>query len=940
MGLNESIRKFDYNKPNDNLKLSIDFFEKDDFESFQSKIGYLDKKHFNIRLIKDYDSYKSENVQVIYLPITGASDKKFKRTIPNVNKAENEIFFFRFFNKKELGYYKEFEIPPLKTLWADVRETFTNAPFLVYDDKCTDNLFSEWISLILTLKKHCYEKNVENRKLADNYSKATELLSTCPSIENKDSIDNLLNLINIHYAAFDLFEKINDTQKKINDLMLEIERCREELYILSEKQYKITGKESYGADFNVNLGAEITNNFQKYHQILSEFTEKLTKSNIGTLKEIGEDLNRKLSHSPPILALIGPYSSGKTTLLNLLLFGKGSTHLFRTKTTANTSLIFELTYTADKDLVEYDFRKEIDCFLSDETLPKNINMLIALLNNDILIDTEILDDNKRKKITNKKDVVSILEKFNENNKVSNKISLRAKVNRERIKELSEYNDKLPDYIDLSDDSGWNFFQGNEEAIIKPQCEELVASFLIKKANVKLKTPILIFTTIADTPGTGSCNDIHDVITEQYLNMAEGVIFLLPTNVLAAQRVEDLFQKLKKKENKMDEIAFVVNCSSSQTEDSIKKAIVEFENKIKKTFKLNDDEWFRRKQIPNKNNFFVVKLKGIETGQNYENLYGYSSLIQLRKWIKNLFSTGAYKKRYEEFQKIIEINWGSRKQTKVDELDQCDKGVDDLKKKAKMLEKFRENELKELKEKQLNYINNIKEDLKEEEEKVSYALNNYYNNPYENPFHEDDLENFKILHRRVINSIEEINKKLDEFDKNDPAKKWMAEIEYEFNKLKMSPPLIPQADYKSKNKIRIHKNTFDSIDSIFYKIEADWPSYNWRRWHIKLWQDIQGYFSDNFWVINARKLHDEWESHYKNYIKPNNKEIFEICENHITDSVQKIENYCKNKEKVLTTSSIIDRQRNLKNEINGFVEFEKERLSIINILKHEFFAKGE
>ncbi|HEX8920779.1 MAG TPA: hypothetical protein VF766_04845, partial [Pyrinomonadaceae bacterium] len=265
----------------------------------------------------------AETIRLLYLPREGASDAALNRWL-NRHSSEAPYYFLRLFRRDELGTYQR-EVSPLKQIWRSVRAEFGFSPFLGLDDEETLRGLKEWLARIVVLsnmrlKQPLLEQHL--RRVAARAQEVGEIWTDTPEELNEKS--ELINLLALRDYGRSLLDSI---QRCENDREL-VENCLSEypyhLDSIAHEHCKASGKKVFGVEFIINLGDELLPELQRLMLALSPFADELIKSSLSFLKPLGEELKEKLKISTPILALIGPYSSGKTTLLNLLLMEKGA----------------------------------------------------------------------------------------------------------------------------------------------------------------------------------------------------------------------------------------------------------------------------------------------------------------------------------------------------------------------------------------------------------------------------------------------------------------------------------------------------------------------------------------------------------------------------------------------------------------------------------------
>lgn len=878
------------------------------------------------------DNYASK---IVFLPHTGLSDKIFGQI-----KID---FALRIFRNEEFDILISQKLSPVEDIWNQISKRIERRPlFLIDEDKNTET-FSSWLlkikDVVIDQNKKKYSSDETNFILSNienilQYKKNHKLLHNQKRI---NSIDDLKYILYVHQNGKNYLDKIDKNKKNQETFIEKIFQSKADIDKICIKNYEKTRSLATKSSFSWNISEDLAPGIKKLIENTKCFEQKLISENKNNeLVIIAENLNGHLTLKPPALAFLGSFSSGKTTLLNALLFsGLEDWKNFRTSTVANTAIISEITYAEDdqKEEALFSFHERIDHIIlsasnnSDYELTRdeNIGCLIGLIEKKILNNLNLIvtyENKKIEKINNNKAIIIFLKSISRDRilKRMERVEFNADVDQDRIKSIN-----IPQKIDLSTKEGWLQLNPSENNAL--YLENELAPFLIKKAEIKLNNPLLRLTTIADTPGTGSWNDRHDIVTERYINLAENYILLLPTKTAQATRVKKIIDQIAEEARKKDKmsgvsplstIAFVVNCFTTHDVSDRKKRAKEFENYIKESFGLLNQEWEREKNKC----FFAVNLKDICKGANTNELYGYNSIVQLREWIEKSFSRGAYRIRLEKILGILKNDWRKMISSLEESKRELESDRSQKNKIIKEINKFKENEITFKKEEALanfkKYINSIK-DIKA---RMTKRLNEFVNHPKEK-------EDIRYCHQYLLHCYSDIDDVFKDIRGEDPLGEWINWIKEELGKLNIIPPSIAPVTCNGWSpKLSLSQ---ESLNQRVKKIEEKWPS------NIidKGWQWLKDKtFGNDKRKVMAEELKEYCKAQYDSIETPLMKYVA-LCCSFIENNSKEVTTRCKKTIEELESDEDKKEKIKEKNSILAlFNKYNSERNSLIKAIENE------
>jgi len=562
-------------------------------------------------------------------------------------------------------------------LFKEVRHRLEMRPFFaVVERSDAPNGLQRWVALAVTSSALAHAVRGGEQELRGLLEASQELLHRqLPDVIQSGSA--LVEALDVHQKVQELSMRMDGVIKDVTESSNAWLDVKCQLVKTGKASYEENRGALYKVDGGPNLGEELVSHLTELTPRLAAFAERLQNESVDELEAAGRAIAGHLKQRPPKLAMIGSFSSGKTTLINMLLFADAEYRGLPTKNVSNTAVVHVLRSPAEgrteqarfrfAGSVDYRFAVNQHGYL--ESNPRNAELLARLVRGKVLKNAKlniIPAENKklrRNQVRNLKHVLRELEELGRTGQAQcdeGYIEFTAKVDHARLRE-KPWRDKFPEILPLESEVDWRQIQGESA-----QAESPESVFLLKQVDVDVKSPLLEQTTIVDTPGIGSLNDRHDANTGAYLRQAEGFILMIPTLRAEHTRVEAAIKKVHREvmrrnprdlETALSSVAFVVNCfTDKQQMAEARKKIDIIESRICKVFRFEPDEWRARVRNPNQNNFFVVQLKHLRAGQNPQQLFDYPSIIPLRHWIARMFNRGAYRHRFTAIEKALNEDW--------------------------------------------------------------------------------------------------------------------------------------------------------------------------------------------------------------------------------------------------------------------------------------------
>lgn len=701
-------------------------------------------------------------------------------------------FYLRILPKAEMSPM-ESDVPPLDALLGDVHDRTGAFPLLLpMESPKSAPVLRQFLSVVFDAaaaqRRYALATNRRNwaRRLAEQVVHQPSASHPTAKRLTRQQLGQLLvwrkTLKGIRH---DLTESRRTTEKARYD----VDHVRQLGCLdLPRRQYEQIERDQGQVNYSFSHGDVMARAACEKFDRARRFADALPKSGDGDLAQLRRSLESTLHQRPPVLAIIGSFSSGKTTLLNALLLSveanaEAGKPLFRTKTTANTAIVSEVRYaeSRDKEIVTFQFCTDVEHRLfapSDDGLEpsaqpsmtfwRNAECLLELLDSGLLqspsIDFVMLNGCRDTRVGNLREVRDVLGKVKEwsgnqldpdwENRIRScrEVVFRAEVDQSRLGQ------RLRSSIPLGTPDGWRMFQGdgrNEDPLI----ERPEAAFLIKSADVSLHNPLLRLTTIADTPGTGSVNDRHDAVTSRYLNCAEAFILLMPTKNAHSTRVRQILERLAtemKRRHRGDasagvrSIAFVANCFTSQTPKQQLDRVLDYEGFVCQAFEIDQPQW----RVHRDKCFFAVNVTDFCQGEHADELYGYRSGRALRKWVEDLLSRDAYQTRIRKAVAVVDVDWRTRRRVLEDRQQELTSHSADLLEKVDRIRQFASRGFPDLLQEETARLDALDRRLKTGAKGAAEALNAYAGDCLE----KDDLEG---CGRRIRTFYSDVNDLIEE-----------------------------------------------------------------------------------------------------------------------------------------------------------------------------------
>ena len=756
----------------------------------------------------------SADVPLVYLPFTGLSAREVVQSLGL--RRDAPTFFFHLFEPKDLAVHRG-EGNPVQLLNQTVRDGpgLDESPYLDLLNEGTPDRLSGWVASVIAVaaaRRQLREKECEGMRLSGVARHFVCAHSATTSIE---SASDLARAILYRRQASALLDRVEASRTVEEDVRQELERAHLTAEALATEAYRRTLKDVHGTDFVYSLGDEILPDLQRTLAQVEQFADEIA-GEAGSLGDIAVSLQGRLRQKRPVLALLGTFSSGKTTLLNTLLFGKDAVRAFPTKRVSNTSVVFELAAAeGDEEHARFVYRDHISHVVFDGsqsglTAAKNTKTIQRLMETGVCrsprltVDLDVVGMSKPETVAhegarNVSRALSDIDRAAANGGTYDDGLTRgrlrgatylAKVDHDRLR--AHLGDRLPDRVDLSDEEGWARFIGGDEETKSAESDE--APFLVERAEVFLHNDLLKLTTVADTPGTGSFNDRHDTVTQQYLGNADAILFLLPTKDAHADRVRRLLETLRAHFEErykgnvrrgLSDVAFVVNVFAGLSRDDAVRRIAEAERTIQDLFGLTEAEWQHlQDESPS---FFAVQLKHVEEGSNQAHLYNYPSLAALRKWISQRLRSGAYAARVRSVLTELDEGWRKRRvalQKEIDELHGSERNRREFQRKARQLEGTLHAEA----ESHRRYLSQFYRDLSSGDQSLhNTALSQIQSARSHPPKHADGLAELKCF---LKDQVSVVNARLSEFVDAEVGDDWLQASHTHLESVGARPPAVP------------------------------------------------------------------------------------------------------------------------------------------------------
>lgn len=430
--------------------------------------------------------------------------------------------------------------------------------------------------------------------------------------------------------------------------------------------------------------------------------------NNRVLRDIAVQLRGHISSEPPLIAVMGLFSSGKTTLLNTVLLGEKEGCAFATKNTANTAVMYRIRRTpeGEDEKANYTFRKRFHCelgsrgpsgyWMEEDFRTRTLSRMSEILCLDFVQnarlschhdDGSMFSEARREEIrTFLREPLAWIEGVERRLRATSlppsatngivekkrrtrrhrtgfgRVGLEVEVDLDHPafrKFLSQ--EKIPASRPLKTPADWEAFrEGGDESFL--------ASLLVEQVTVWIQTDLLRLTSIADTPGLGSAHSHHDWVARNSIKLAEGFVVVLCTGgrqaaTATVQALEELRSALRERGDDsgtyLKRIGFVINLfrdrGAGVYETDSAEVIGQCRTVIARVFDLSEREMAGL-------NLFVVDLKSPHPEDNGEEMFGFPSLHAFRKWLEgDLLAQEAYQARLRGLREILSTRWDESKQ---------------------------------------------------------------------------------------------------------------------------------------------------------------------------------------------------------------------------------------------------------------------------------------
>jgi len=910
-------------------------------------------------------------LRLIYLPAKGLNDERYEKFFRSRDILQYGMRLFQ--PLEELGHHPN-EESVLNELSAEASYLFHTAPFLGLADPSSYPLLREWLAAVVVQANLSTEKESLDYRLDTAQTRSIPLLTLGRSrIQRREDLLDLFRLSREGRQLLDEMKGVRARLKQVSGVELSLPKTIHDLAVEGTDE---TSQRVYKVPFVPTFGAELLPQQHKLLKKIREFASQLSSSQQEQLENKGKRLQQILSR-PRALALIGAYSSGKTTLLNMLLLGEDGTRAFHTNRASNTAIISEISHVAPggKEAVTFQFRRQVDDFVlatpgqtrSDITHQENIRELLDLEARRILYspqikihaptqttlrsgsppgerETYILDQPYNIKLC----MIKLLEVAEDSSKdlppelEQRMITFSASVDQALLRTylIQAVPPRLIEAIDLSEPSGWEEFQGKPEGTRKKNTawqkmhwtEAATASILVEVARVKLRNPLLELTTITDTPGTGSGNNGHDGITAKYLDQAEGFILLLSTDMVHHEGVREIMERLRDQmeyrypqdpASGLASVAFVVNCFPTHGGQAPIGAIEQFKKLICNTFyQGRTDEWERLQNNERIRNFFVVQLKRVkEAGERPKKLYKYPSIIPLKEWVAALFRSRGYKERFNSFRNLIADEWEAEYRLLIKQRENLRQSEQKRVNNIKAIRSFLERELTSLAQPHLQEIRSFRHEFASQCTEVTTVMRSYSEDPIK--LKPNDLE---MWQRRMQTYYVAINERLKRFVKLQTAQAWAEEVQAKLRSLDVTPPSLFPPDPISENE---HLSIY-RMNREFEEMIQNWP-----RGLARIGQWFKRVFTseEDTRIKYVRNVIRFWEHEYEDLYNPL-ETYLQQCESYITQGNTQIAKRCQEAISQAENTDLALRTQQVTASIARFDSFKKARQDVLHDLERE------
>ncbi len=808
-------------------------------------------KAVNIRIIEGYDDLReapTDSAVLFYLAKEGLS-----RDLYEAARRRGILFFFRFFSEEQLF---QGEVHSIEDIWNQVFSEFppdeqcAGRAFLGWKgDPESEQAFFAWFCSVIDFLAAQKRLGRANQTLKALYAESLTVWTEVSTRKCRMSFGAVLALAAVGSSWR------NCLQESSEDAVASRLKCRELNGMRArsahqEYEKNVRRKNPRARVARWPLGGQ----YEPLLTKLDDLTDKLLSSGHASISALGVTLSSLMRATPPTLAVVGAFSSGKTTLLNSVLLGERPGCAFRTRHTANTSIVYDIVSCGvnQPESVEFIFCEEVEHPLYDahgdgETWGKYRKMFLELLDAQILMSPEICfetssyvfhyrearardflaqqDQDQARRIVERE----ITERFSaghtsrggdflERNKIKRAIfQATATENQDLLNSrLSQLG--LPKHMNLVTPDDWTKFQGQHNDGAGPATESDLVSILVKKAVVRLNSPLLRMTSIADTPGTGSSRDRHDYISERYIDHSEAFILLLRTGGdQYSKRVVKILKRIAQKfsasgVSALPRVAFVINVDHKA--EAPLDGLSEYLELTAVELGMMPHEFQKQAHI------FAVDLKNSEVcGTNF---LGYPSLADLSKWVSgDVFTLAAYRERLAKIRALLSEQWNTTTKILKKKLHDGEMSRVEKQKQTVMLRSL-VDDLEALCRRFLSYVSDPLSEIESGRDRILGQVKSYTERAYS----KDDLNR---LHDSVVQSLRDINSIAHQATELDPAECWIEEVQPLVAGCFLLMPGLRPPDRREAHFEQGLQVNIERVERKFKKIHERWPNLLRRLW---------------------------------------------------------------------------------------------------------------
>lgn len=769
-------------------------------------------------------------------------------------EASPRVHFFRFFRHQ---FVLEGEQPPALALWDSLyfekerfrQPDYAERPFLGWAEAESFDRCAKWMLCILEHARLISELRATEALLTTGDTAARLLVGRIHLSENQSVLlGALVARLGIAKAIRQRSSSLRERRRKLDDDgQSSWSRFRDDAYV--EVQSTVNRCDTATRVCAKPIGDE---KLYKAFQSVTRFAKKMEKTSSNVARSIASQLRRVSSMDAPTLAVVGPFSSGKTTLLNAVLLGELPGCAFATKTTANTAIVYLISRAIppEPERARMTYRSRIDACLFDREDPERVDprddkireALFRLIGRGVVDESSLQlrlfrSDSAPPRVWTGLKVTRWLRE-------RTALTVSPKISRvefvatcdvdspnfmELVREIG-----LPPDIRLGTEAEWKVFRGEESTAADSGFESILASLLVEEAHIKLRSPLLELTRIADTPGIGSIKEHHDWVTESYLDRADGFLVVVPgdSTAIRSTRVQKLFDLLTERlsrngtippRERLGQTAFLVNIKFDVPDDKAQKIVDYYRQLIIDRFEVSTAEFSRHVR------FYVARLKNDRPGDNGEKMYGYPSLAAFRRWFaEDLFAQAAYRKRFTDVCSVLHDKWSEVLQNARCQLAECQRGKEARERRAAEMLTFKDRDLPVITEKAIANLESGIGEMREEAKSIKENLRSYSRSQYVKK------ECDSIL-RQIKERYQAINEIAQGF--GDPLEEWIGELDHALQSMRLRPlPVTAQLRPSDVDLDLGKKLSSAKVTSKIKDMKASWPD----KWS---WKGFKNLFSN-------------------------------------------------------------------------------------------------